>query len=440
VKSVGRHTRRLPLRGADLVLMAGLRRWKGVSPNPNTLLVVECDGPISTERISRALDRLLDVCPWPAARLRRPLPWGKLHWAAGARETLGRPPVRREIVARRGQLDAALATELNTTIDPRREAPLRILTLDVERDEKGTGGVLVLTWFHPLMDARGGQNLVAHLNQADLGMPWDGASASLWPEESRRTLRERCRVAGPSLTYLRTVAPEPPVSLAGALRPSGRACFVRETFAGPDVGDQRETRELSWRLALVGKAMAELWQRRGLSDAPFLLPVSVDRRPKGAPGPTFGSRLGFYFASFRPSETGDVPALARRLRLQMADALRAGYIEANEAGMEFLELLPLSTMLRVMPWTASGELFSFNCADLAEWPPALAECFGRRVVNVYHVPAVPPRPGLGVFFNRCGDRNNLVVSWLEGVIERDDAARILEVVRGGLGWTRGGSG
>jgi hypothetical protein len=58
-------------------------------------------------------------------------------------------------------------------------------------------------------------------------------------------------------------------------------------------------------------------------------------------------------------------------------------------------------------------LFSFNCADLAEWPSSLERCFGRRVVNAYHVPVLPPKPGVGVFFNRCGNRNNLVVSWLE---------------------------
>jgi hypothetical protein len=433
---LGRRTRRLPLRGADLVLLAGLRPWKGVRPNPNTLLVVECDGPVPPERIARALDRLLDLCPWPAARLRRPLPWGKLYWVAGARATLSRPLVRRRVLAAQEHLEPALGTELNTAIDARREAPLRILLLDIEHDQPRAGSVLVLTWFHPLMDARGGQNLLAHLNHADGEMPWDGVSRSLWPEESRRTLKERCRVAGPSLTYLRTVAPVPPVSLAASLSPSGRACFMRESFVGPEPGDQRATREWPWRLAVVGKAMAELWRRRGLPDVPFLLPVSVDQRPKGAPGPTFGSRLGFYFASFRPSETGDVPRLARALRLQMADVLRAGYIEANEAGMEFLLYLPLSTILRVMPWTASGELFSFNCGDLAEWPPALAQCFGRRVVNAYHIPVVPPRPGLGVFFNRCGSRNNLVVSWLEGVVEREDAARILEVVRDGMGWTR----
>src|SRR5262249_61708067 len=92
--SLQRRPHRLPLRGADLVLMAGFRTKKAVPPSHNTLLVVECDGPIPTERITRALDRLLDVCPWPAARLTRPLPWGKLQWVARARPTLSRPLVR----------------------------------------------------------------------------------------------------------------------------------------------------------------------------------------------------------------------------------------------------------------------------------------------------------------------------------------------------------
>jgi hypothetical protein len=52
------------------------------------------------------------------------------------------------------------------------------------------------------------------------------------------------------------------------------------------------------------------------------------------------------------------------------------------------------------------------------------------------VPAVPPRPGIGVFFNRCGGRENVVVSWREGVATGDEAARINEVIREGMGWAR----
>jgi hypothetical protein len=56
-------------------------------------------------------------------------------------------------------------------------------------------------------------------------------------------------------------------------------------------------------------------------------------------------------------------------------------------------------------------------------------------VNAYHVPAVPPRPGIGVFFNRCAGRSNVVVAWIDGVVTEDEVTRIVQTVREGLGWT-----
>jgi hypothetical protein len=433
--------RRLPLRGADLVLMARHPRWRGVGLSHNTCLVLECDGPIDDGRVRLALDRFLDLCPWPAARLRRPFPWGALHWAAGSREKLGGPPVRRTAIATREALERELATELNAGIDPWHAAPLRIVLLDGQTAPTRAPSALVLTWFHPLMDARGGQNFLAHLDHLDGHggrTPWGNDPPAFVPEPDARPLGQRGRIAGGSRAYMRGLAPVPPVSPAATLRPPGRACFRREAFLAPEPGADRRraAREMTWRLAVVGKAMAELWQRRGLPDTPFLLPVSVDLRPKGDAGATFGNVLAFHFARFRPSETGDVPALARALRRQMAEAVRDGQIEANAVAMEFLRYCPPGAMLRALPWTKDGELFSFNCADLADWPSALAHCFGRRVLNAYHVPIVPPRPGIGVFFNRCGSRNNIVVSWAEGVVSEEEAARIIEVVRNALDWIR----
>ena len=430
--------RRLPLRGADVVLMAHHPRWQGVGLGHNTMLVVECDGPIESGRIEHAWDRFLDVCPWPAARLRRPFPWGKLHWAAGPRASLARPLLRRTTIAACDALQGELVIELNAALEPRREAPVRMLIVDDESTRAMRSSVLVLTWFHPLMDARGGENLLTHLSELDChteATPWGDHSPELVSDPDRRSLLQRSRIARSSLEYLRRLAPVPPVSAGGPPLPPGRACFRRQSFAVTDAGDQRAMREICWRVALVGKAMSELWRQRHLDDVPCLLPISVDVRPKGEVGATFGNHLAFHFARFRSSETADVPTLARALRRQMVEAVRDGQIEASEVALQFLQYRPLSRMLQVLPWTTGGELFSFNCADLADWPSALAECFGRKVLNAYHVPVVPPRPGIGVFFNRCAGRNNLVVSWIEGVVSDAEAARIIEVIREGMGWT-----
>jgi hypothetical protein len=418
------------LRGADLVLTAMPSLWKGARVSNNTLLVVQCEGPIAPARVGRALDRFLDHCPWPAARLRRPRPWGQLHWAAGPRAALVPPPVRLRSGAAPNELHTELETELNAAIDPRRAPPLRLLIADA---------TLVLTWFHPLMDPHGGQNLLmhlAHLDEHETEVPWNGTPPPFVGDADPRSLRERGRLARQSVAYMRTLTAVPPVSPGTGLTAPGPVCFRQESFVDGDAqaGGERLTREICWRLALVGRAMAGLWDRRGLPDVPFLVPVSVDLRPKGEPGPTFGNQLAFHFARFKPSETGDVAALAGALRRQMVDAVRDGQIEANAAAMEFLKYRPLSMMLGKLPGTAGRETFSFNCADLPVFPPALASLFGRRVVNAYHVPAVLPRPGIGVFFNRCAARNNLVVSWVEGAVRGEEAARIVEVVRQGMGW------
>jgi hypothetical protein len=419
--------------------MAMHSRWKGASNN--TVLVVQLDGRIDPERIHRSLDRFLTACPWPASRLRRPFPWGKLHWAAKAWAALTPPPVRHRTAATPEELHGMLEAELNAAIDPRREPPLRFLTIDDGPDPANAGGVLVMTWFHPLMDPRGGQNLLVHLCHLDEhhgASPWGEQPPPFEQARDSRPLRERGRQARRSLAYMRTLAPVPPVSPGMKLAAPGRVRFRQESFLERDAatGGARATREISWRLALVGKAMAELWARQGLPDVPFLLPISVDLRPKGELGATFGNLLAFHFARFRPSDTGDVPALARRLRRQMADAVRDGQIEANAVAMEFLHYRPLSLMVRALPWTSGGEIFSFYCADITDFPPRLDRFLGRRVVNAYHVPAVLPRPGIGVFFNRCAGRNNLVVSWVDGAVGEDDVTRVMDVVREGMGWIR----
>jgi hypothetical protein len=432
-------TRQLPLRGADLVLVAMQALWKGTVSN-NALLVVRCDGPLATARITRALERFLDVCPWPAARLRRPFPWGALHWAAGPRASLAVPAVRHRTTTSGAELQKLLEEELNDAVDPWRGAPLRILVVDGEHDGASHTGVLVLTWFHPLMDPRGAQNFLAHLAGIDRD---EGPAGILGRTETfvrspdSRPLRERGRIARRSLEHMRALAHPRPVSPGSGLAIPGPARFRCATFTEPAsvAGATRVERDISTRLAVVARAMAELWQERGLPDTPFFVPIAVDLRPRGEPGPTFGNVLAFHFARFAPADAADPVALAKRLRQQMVEAVRDGQVEANGVAMDFLKYRPVSRMLRELPGTAGAETFSFNCADVTDFPPALDTCFGSRVVNAYHVPAVLPRPGIGVFFNRCRGRTNVVVSWIEGAVGEHDVMRIIERVSEGLGWS-----
>jgi len=82
-KSVSVRTRRLPLRGADLVLLAMQCLWTGAKVSHNTILVRRVRRALAPARVRRALDRFLECCPWPASRLRR-RSLGQASRAAGA--------------------------------------------------------------------------------------------------------------------------------------------------------------------------------------------------------------------------------------------------------------------------------------------------------------------------------------------------------------------
>ena len=199
------------------------------------------------------------------------------------------------------------------------------------------------------MDARGGQNLLAHLDYLDRHegeVPWREAPPAFAADRDPRSLRERARLASRSLTlHAHARARAAGLTRYGSAAAGTGAASAARASSPPDLAadDQRATREMSWRLALVGRAMAELWQRRGLAEAPFLLPISVDLRPKGDPGPTFGNQLAFHFAQV-PAVRDERRAgeLARAIRRQMAEAVRDGEIEANAVAMEFLQYHPLS--------------------------------------------------------------------------------------------------
>src|SRR5262249_20724796 len=90
--------RSLALRGTDVVVLAMNADSRGAArTTPNAALVVECDGSIDAARVAGALGRFLTACPWLAARLRRPFPWGMLQWRIP--RLLEPPPIRSETIA-----------------------------------------------------------------------------------------------------------------------------------------------------------------------------------------------------------------------------------------------------------------------------------------------------------------------------------------------------
>ena len=408
----------LRLLGTD-VLLAAMGQGR---PN-NALFVMECDGVVAADHLRQALHDLLPTLPWLDARLERGWPWGYLRWRPV--KHLVAPAVDEVTLGPGDALTDTLTTLLNRGIDPRREPPLRV-TVVSQPDGRST---LAITWTHPLMDPRGVELLVAMLVAAARGDAAWLRARTIVPPRDPRTLRERLDLARAALQHLRAITAPPRRSLARGIAPLGR---VRYRHASVPVGSgPASARTMPARLAAVGQAMTRLWQAHHLPlDEPFLVPISVDRRRKGEPGPVFCNNVAFHFARFTPASTANLSAATATIRRGMAEAVRDGAIEALYAGTDLFCWQPAWRLLAPF---RGGELASFNCADTGAVRPEVTELFGARVRNAYHVPCVASSPGVGVFLNRCGDTENVVVVWIEPVLRDDEADALLADLTAGLG-------
>src|SRR5262249_12923988 len=158
-------------------------------------------------RVQRALGRLAEFCPWPSSRLRRGFPWGALQWVTSRGAGLDLPPIREAAVTSAAALHGVLEDELNSAIDPSPEPPFRLLIVQGGPECRPGRGFLVLTWFHALMDPRGGQNLLGHLVALDPdreGRAFRGAPRVFATASESRSLRERARLGRRTLDYMRT--------------------------------------------------------------------------------------------------------------------------------------------------------------------------------------------------------------------------------------------
>ena len=426
--------RSVPLLGPDVILLAmeSLGARPGAATSSNAVLAVELMDALDPERVARALTRFLPICPWLGGRLVRPFPWGKLAWRvppAGPR----RPEVRAATLGP-GGLGALVDHELAAPIDPYHDTPVRFTLAPT-----GDGSVLLVTWAHSLMDPRGAEYLLRLLAELDEqpadGIPWTHAPLLTAPLDAR-SWRERGALASRGAAHLKQLTPVAPTSLAGRGASAAERRHRRWRFdPGPPPGD-RLRRGMPWRLAVVAKAMTALFRARELpTDDPFLIPVSVDRRQRGEPGPVLGNYLAFHFTRCRPPVDGDVAALARTLRDDLAEAVRRDDLEANWAGMSFARYRPLRGMFRELRWAAGGDVCSFHFADTGLLLPERTHLFGSRIRGGYHVAAVPARPGAGVFFTRAGATENLVVSWAGDVLDDAGAQTVADVVQREMGWS-----
>jgi hypothetical protein len=318
------------------------------------------------------------------------------------------------------------------------------LVFDVIRHADGTSH-LFLSWNHTLLDARGLDLLLNHLNGDDSAknvpsvqnfvspnqLGWD--LAGWWPN----VLKART-----SLKWLNESGQEPLFSLVpDGPRPADcrnhrrLVLFTAEETARIDARCQQFNcgfRRSHFYLAACLRALHAVALQRGQGEGAYLVPVPHDTRKRGANGPIFSNHLSILFYRIESKFAGHMSGILGELSRQMTNQIRDRFPDACMAALDMFKPLPLGYFGHHLGKPTRGKIASLSFSDSGETCAGMTDFLGGPIQEVTHlVPSWRP-PGLTIVFLRFRNRLSAVVSSVDDCVTPAEAAGLDRDIRWAL--------
>jgi hypothetical protein len=404
-------------------------------------IVLELEGSLSTAALEEALAEAFRRFPLMAGQPGRD--WKNLapYWRYPATADFSRKPwrIRETRVSPGTGFDALLgllAIPLNTPLASETEH----LVFTIVRE--GTLHTwLGMTFDHRLFDARGAETFLALLQElsdpATAGTPIPAATTEPphldnWLEKfksGQQVNRKFMELRRKPIAYL-------PRLPRRHLRPYHfhiYRCSEAESAAFAAAAD-REAGPLMlmpYALAMAVETLHPVFQTRQIPGQDYLIPVSLDARTVGKKwDDLFFNHLSFLFFEMPVAQAGHRPALLDLTIQQFYNQIRSGFPKAVANANMLMRIAPLGLMRRVASLPLRGENGSFCFAYVGT--SALNAChdfLGLPIINLFHMPRVPPPPGIGIFLNQFRGRYNVTFTHLDGMLTRDEVRGIIERIR-----------
>ena len=285
----------------------------------------------------------------------------------------------------------------------------------------GAGSVVVLSWHHALMDARGGElwaSWVAGVlpsaptwvvqGQAPEGTPWERlmlakkARDFLFRTGLGRiaTVSSRRIPRGGDLAYRRIVLTAAETARVDARAKEAGASLVRSAFV----------------LVGVARAVRAMARARGHRPADVLVPVPQDQRKRGATGPVITNRIGVLFYRLPDALLDDTQASVASVLEQLKAILRQGIGPAYGVLLDMCRHLPLPFYFGLVRAPTMGRIATFGFSDTGASLSRIDRFASVPVREAAHFPANIHPPGFTVVATRYGDALHLCVSFFRGMV------------------------
>ena len=176
---------------------------------------------------------------------------------------------------------------------------------------------------------------------------------------------------------------------------------------------------------LIQRCLRRILKERGVENAFCLCPLSVDLRKAG------NNELFFNHWSLMPMYSHESATAEFAQEVEAQKELfyeymknRFPYCLTKANLLTRIVPLPLFAWFSRKPFRGTAGTAMTALLNREEFKSK--ELFGCEVENLYHIPGIPARPGVGVFINRRGNTLNLCLSWLDGALSEREAELLSE--------------
>ena len=329
----------------------------------------------------------------------------------------------------------SLEKGINTLFNSKREhIAFHILT--------GCGkSYIAMTFDHLLFDAR---NAEAFLNRFQKN--WESgkdsgnmtitepAHLSMWMDKfmaGRRVNRAFIKIAGKSPPR---VLPLPPGKNKFKFRILSFGRKETEAIAENAFNEAGYLMLMPHALAASVYALHGIFTARGTSSGDYVIPVSIDtRKQEEVTKHLFFNHVSFFIFKAEASVASDFQALLKSIKEQMYTQVRSDLPGDICKATLLMRIAPASLLGSLLKLYFRGEIASF-CFSYAGKTAYTSPSFtGKKITNIFHMPRIPVPPGIGIFFQQSNEKLNVILSYLDGMLSKDEEEIILTSLKSRLG-------
>jgi len=187
---------------------------------------------------------------------------------------------------------------------------------------------------------------------------------------------------------------------------------------------------LPYGLYVAAMVFRHLAQSLNAPKEDFLASCSIDQRHLSSDRPTiFFNYLSFMFFRISQADLENRAALIQSLRQQFYENTKERFPEKLSRALLLMRILPRKVLGRLLPSWMQVCFGSFNFAFLRQCNLEDDLFCGKRLINVFHYPRIPPESGVGIYFNEFNRRLNMSITLHRGMIDQDQRKELITVAR-----------